>query len=297
VRAGRILAEAPGRSRSRYPSTAQPELDRNGLVVPQAQRHKRKYKRWQWETPMALWQVDLIGGIYLTDGRECKLLSGIDDHSRFVVCAAVLAVPSGRAVADAFTAAVRTYAVPSEALTDIQRHAVHRPVHQAPLRPRCRPGGSAASMASPPPSSPAPYSPTTTREGGAVAPDAARRAARCVRLFRRPALSPCRDHRLGARLQPLPAAPVLDMAAPASLFRPGVSPDREAAAAAGPVPQLVLSPSCGAVEFETVISRVSLIEEAPSNQEAQLTWAPDGCQGRSGRLTCAATAAWRHFMY
>ena len=57
---------------------------------------------------MALWQLDLVGGIYLADGRECKLLSGIDDHSRFVVCAAVLAVPSARAVADAFTAAMKT---------------------------------------------------------------------------------------------------------------------------------------------------------------------------------------------
>ena len=27
---------------------------------------------------MALWQLDLIGGIYLADGRECKVLSGID---------------------------------------------------------------------------------------------------------------------------------------------------------------------------------------------------------------------------
>ena len=35
------------------------------------------------------------------------MLSAIDDHSRYVVCAAVLAVPSARAVADAFTAAMK----------------------------------------------------------------------------------------------------------------------------------------------------------------------------------------------
>jgi hypothetical protein len=39
------------------------------------------------------------------------MLSGIDDHSRFVVSAAVLAVLSGRAVADAFT-------VPMKAIID-----------------------------------------------------------------------------------------------------------------------------------------------------------------------------------
>jgi transposase InsO family protein len=125
-----IAQRGIGRAPSR--ATVHRVLERNGLVVPQAQRHKRKYKRWQRETPMALWQLDLVGGIYLADGRECKLLSGIDDHSRFVVCAAVLAIPSGRAVADAFTAAMKTYGVPSEVLTDIQdgwclRKASHYP--------------------------------------------------------------------------------------------------------------------------------------------------------------------------
>jgi transposase InsO family protein len=46
------------------------------------------------------------------------MLTGIDDHSRFVVIATVLAVPSGRAVADAFLKAMRIYGVPSEVLTD-----------------------------------------------------------------------------------------------------------------------------------------------------------------------------------
>jgi len=95
-------------------------LARNGLVRRQEQHHKRKYKRWQREAPMHLWQLDLVGGIFLADGRECKVLTGIDDHSRFVVVAAVLAVPSGRAVADAFLKAMRSYGVPAEVLTDIQ---------------------------------------------------------------------------------------------------------------------------------------------------------------------------------
>jgi transposase InsO family protein len=88
------------------------------MVTPQAQRHKRKYRRWARETPMALWQLDLVGGIYLADGRDCKVLSGIDNHSRYVAVATVLAVPSARAVADAFTAAMKVYGVPAEVLTD-----------------------------------------------------------------------------------------------------------------------------------------------------------------------------------
>jgi transposase len=85
-------------------------LSRNGLVAAQEQEHKRVYKRWQREAPMHLWQLDLVGGVPLADGRECKMVTGIDDHSRFVVIAAVVAVPSGRAVCAAFTAAMRRYA-------------------------------------------------------------------------------------------------------------------------------------------------------------------------------------------
>lgn len=39
----------------------------NGLVREQEQRHKRKYKRWQWEAPMHLWQLDLVGGVFLAE--------------------------------------------------------------------------------------------------------------------------------------------------------------------------------------------------------------------------------------
>ncbi|MDP9847003.1 IS481 family transposase [Streptosporangium lutulentum] len=93
-------------------------LARNGLVTAQQQEHKRTWRRWQREAPMQLWQLDLVGGVPLADGRECKLVTGIDDHSRFVVIAAVVAVPSGRAVCAAFTAAMRRYGVPFEVLSD-----------------------------------------------------------------------------------------------------------------------------------------------------------------------------------
>ena len=51
--------------------------------------------------------MDLVGGVPLADGREAKMVTGIDDHSRFIVIAAVVAVPSGRAVCQAFTTAMR----------------------------------------------------------------------------------------------------------------------------------------------------------------------------------------------
>ncbi|WP_235946694.1 helix-turn-helix domain-containing protein [Nocardia terrae] len=71
-------------------------LVRNGLVNQQVQQHKRVYRRWQRQEPMHLWQLDIVGGVPLADDRSCKLITGIDDHSRFVVISTVLATPSAR---------------------------------------------------------------------------------------------------------------------------------------------------------------------------------------------------------
>lgn len=109
----RGLVPVPGRS------TVHRALVRNGLVTAQEQEHQRVYQRWQREAPMHLWQLDPVGGVPLADSRECKLVTGIDDHSRLVLIAAVAAVPSDRAVCAAFTAAMRRrHGVPFEVLTD-----------------------------------------------------------------------------------------------------------------------------------------------------------------------------------
>ena len=67
---------------------------------------------------MELWQLDVMGGVMLADGRECKLITGIDDHSRFIVIAQLVVRVSGRAVCQAFANAMRTFGVPQEVLTD-----------------------------------------------------------------------------------------------------------------------------------------------------------------------------------
>ena len=178
--AQRGVAAAPSRA------IAHRVLVRNAIVTPQAQQHKRKYRRWQRETPMALWQLDLVGGIYLADGRECKLLSGIDDHSRYVVGAG-----SGRRVHRG-DEAVR---VPAEVLTGNGKQFTGRftkPRLAEVLFERvCREHGITAKLTKP-------YS--TDRQGGAVASDAAPRAARRDGAVRGPAQRAGRDHRLGGHL-------------------------------------------------------------------------------------------------
>jgi len=58
---------------------------------------------------MALWQLDIVGGVLLADGTECKVVTGVDDHSRFCVITAVVTRATGRAVCLAFLAAMRPY--------------------------------------------------------------------------------------------------------------------------------------------------------------------------------------------
>ena len=67
---------------------------------------------------MQLWQLDVTASLFLADGRECKIITGIDDHSRFCVIATVVLRATARAVCSAFVEAMRIYGVPGEVLSD-----------------------------------------------------------------------------------------------------------------------------------------------------------------------------------
>jgi transposase InsO family protein len=94
-------------------------LVRAGLVEP-LPRHRRaeRFKRWERAAPMQLWQMDVVGGFLLADGSHAKALTGIDDHSRFCISARLMAAERTRAVCDGLAAALRTYGVPEQILTD-----------------------------------------------------------------------------------------------------------------------------------------------------------------------------------
>jgi hypothetical protein len=48
-------------------------LRRHGLIEPRSRRRKRSdYIRWEREAPMALWQMDIVGGVFLTDGTNAR---------------------------------------------------------------------------------------------------------------------------------------------------------------------------------------------------------------------------------
>ncbi|WP_412740792.1 IS481 family transposase [Krasilnikovia sp. MM14-A1259] len=100
-------------------STIYRVLVRHGLVDAVPRRRRREdYRRWERAVPMELWQLDIVDGIRLADGSETKIVTGVDDHSRFCVIATVVRRATGRAVCAAFTDALRAYGFPDEVLTD-----------------------------------------------------------------------------------------------------------------------------------------------------------------------------------
>jgi transposase InsO family protein len=94
-------------------------LVRHRLIDPQKRRRKREdYRRWERERAMELWQMDVMGGVRLTDGRELKLVSGIDDHSRYCVSARLVWRATARPVCEALLTALGRYGAPEQILTD-----------------------------------------------------------------------------------------------------------------------------------------------------------------------------------
>jgi transposase InsO family protein len=107
------LSPLPGRS------SVHRCLLRHRLIEPQKRRRKREdYRRWERLRAMELWQMDVMGGVRLAGGGELKIVTGIDDHSRFCVCAHLTPRATARPVCEAFLAAMRRHGAPEQVLTD-----------------------------------------------------------------------------------------------------------------------------------------------------------------------------------
>jgi transposase InsO family protein len=107
------LQPLPGRS-SIYRA-----LVRHGLVDPKKRPRRREdYRRWERSRSMELWQMDVMGGVKLQDGQELKIITGLDDHSRYCVSALLVYRATARPVCEALAAALRRYGVPDQILTD-----------------------------------------------------------------------------------------------------------------------------------------------------------------------------------
>ena len=155
------------------------------------------YKRWERSRSMELWQMDIVGGVRLVDGRKRRSCRGSMTTAGSWSRARVVARATARPVCDALEAAMRRHGVP-DADPDRQRQGVHRPV-------RARSGAGAVRSdlhrerdhAHPHRAAVADHD----RQGRALAQDAAPRVPRRqgLRLDRR---RPGPARRVGAALQP-----------------------------------------------------------------------------------------------
>lgn len=187
-------------------------------------------------------------------------------------------MPSGRAVADAFVRAMRIHGVPAEVLTDNGKQFTGRYTRPRPpevlFERVCRENGIGAKLTKP-------YSPTTTGK-----------IERWHRTLRRELLDDCGPFASLAAAQAavsewvqtynhLRPHQALDMATPATLFRPNPQPEpvkvvpaqrseTVPALADSAGPALVMTPSAGAVEFDTVVPDSGQVGIIPSVQRIRL---------------------------
>jgi hypothetical protein len=91
----------------------------HGLIELRRRRKRRdEFRRWERERPMELWQMDVMGGIDLEDGTELKLVTGVDDHSRFCIAAGLVRRATSKAVCEVLAASLARWGIPDEILTD-----------------------------------------------------------------------------------------------------------------------------------------------------------------------------------
>jgi transposase InsO family protein len=99
-------------------------LQRQGLLRSRPRkRPKDSFLRWERPAPMQLWQMDIVGGVQLVNPatgvlRAAKLVTAVDDHSRFCVIAKVVERATARAVCLALSEALVRFGVPEEIITD-----------------------------------------------------------------------------------------------------------------------------------------------------------------------------------
>ena len=99
-------------------------LLRHGLAQPRPRKRPRdSFVRFERPGPMQLWQVDIVSGLRLVNPvtgelREAKIVTGVDDHSRFCVMAKVVERATARAICVAFAEALGRFGVPEEVQSD-----------------------------------------------------------------------------------------------------------------------------------------------------------------------------------
>jgi transposase InsO family protein len=211
-------------------STVYRVLIRNQLIEPRSRRRRRQdYVRWERPVPMQLWQLDVTASAFLADGAEVKIVTGLDDHSRYCVIARAVRRATARPVCRAFVDAMAVYGVPEEVLTDNGTVFTGRFIKPRPAEVLferiCRENGITARRTRP-------RSPTTTGKIERLHQSLQARTAGRARPVRVAGSAAGRTGCMAGGVQHRPAAPVAGHGLP----RVPVHSGGIAAAAAGAVP-------------------------------------------------------------
>jgi transposase InsO family protein len=121
-------------------STINRILRRHELVKARPRKRPREsFIRFERPGPMQLWGIDIVGGVELVNPvtgeiRDAKIVTGVDDHSRFCVMAKVVERATARAVCLGFAEALARYGVPEEVITDNGKQFTDRFSRHGPSR-------------------------------------------------------------------------------------------------------------------------------------------------------------------
>jgi len=85
------------------------------------QPHPDKERRFERASPNQLWQTDLFTFVLKRQNRRLHLVGFMDDHSRFIVGYGLHASASSALVLEVLRAAIASYGLPQEILTDKPR--------------------------------------------------------------------------------------------------------------------------------------------------------------------------------
>lgn len=100
------------------PSTITAILHRHDLIDDEETEKHQSNRRFEWQQPNQLWQMDFKGYIHLTAGGLCHPLVVIDDHSRFLLGLKACPNETAATVRDCLTAVFEEHGLPERMLMD-----------------------------------------------------------------------------------------------------------------------------------------------------------------------------------
>jgi transposase InsO family protein len=99
-------------------STITTILHRYRLIAPEKSEKQKLPKRFEYNQPNELWQMDFKGHFKLLDNAWCYPLTILDDHSRFNICLSACLNQRSLTVREQLIGVFRRYGLPDKILSD-----------------------------------------------------------------------------------------------------------------------------------------------------------------------------------